>query len=66
MKGKGMEGLPVVHRTSRAANDDFAGSASDLDKHARPRPGWDPYEVWRVRVRGSVDPGDKRERDPHR
>jgi hypothetical protein len=64
MKGKGVGGVPVIHRM-RAAND-VAGSPSEPGKHIKPRPGWDPHEVWRVRVRESVDPEDERERDPNR
>jgi hypothetical protein len=67
MKGKGVGGVPVIHRM-RAANDDLADSPSETGKHIKPRPGWDPHEVWRVRVRESVDPEDERERerDPNR
>jgi hypothetical protein len=65
MKGKGGGGVPVIHRM-RAANDDVAGSPSEPDKHIQPRPAWDPHEVWRVRVRESVDSEDERERDPNR
>jgi hypothetical protein len=48
----------------RAANDDVAGSPAEPGKPIQPRPGWDPHEVWRVRVRESGDSED--ERDPNR
>jgi hypothetical protein len=63
MKGKGVGGVAVIH-SMRAANDDVAGSPSEPGKPVPPRPGWDPHEVWRVRVRESVDSED--ERDPNR
>jgi hypothetical protein len=66
MKRKGAAGLPAVHRITPAANEDFAGMADRLeDVLVRPRAGWDPYEVWRTRVRVTSTVKD-RERDPLR
>ena len=42
-------GLPVEPETDLAANEEFAGYA-DLQP-AAPERGWDPYQVWRTRVK---------------
>jgi len=44
MKQNGAEGL---------AAEEFTGMANDLDRLARPQSGWDPYEVWRTRVKAA-------------
>ena len=64
MKRKGVEGFPVIHRMARAANEDFPGAASDRSGLARTRLGWDPYGVWRDRVKESVEGEAEREHDP--
>jgi len=74
MKRKGAEGIPARQRLTPAANEDFTGLASDLsrpeigrrelDRLATPRSGWDPYEVWRTRVKASAK--EKRGREPLR
>ena len=65
MKRKGVAGLPAVHRITPAANEDFAGTADRLqDVFVRPQ-GWDPYEVWRTRVKVSPTVQEL-ERDPLR
>ena len=74
MKRKGAEGVPARQRMTPAANEDFGGTMNDLDGHdfdihaldrlATPRPGWDPYEVWRTRVKASAK--EKRGREPLR
>ena len=44
-------GLPVERRVdTAAANEDFTGIVTHFDA-ARREAGWDPYEVWRTRVR---------------
>ena len=42
---------PTDRRVAAAANEDFNGvvSAARDDEHTNS--GWDPYEVWRTRVR---------------
>jgi hypothetical protein len=35
-----------------------------LDSVVRPESGWDPYEVWRTRVKGSSTVMQEREREP--
>jgi hypothetical protein len=62
MKRKGVEGLPVIHRIARAANEDFPVTAADRSGHTQL--GWDPYEVWRDRVKESVEREAERERGP--
>jgi hypothetical protein len=79
MKRKGAEGLPARQRPTPAANEDFSGTVNDLTRHdltrhdlighdldrlATPRSGWDPYEVWRTRVKASAK--EKRGREPLR
>ena len=49
-----MKDLPLP-RT--AANGDFPKLADGAEKLLRPRvAGWDPYEVWRTRVKAIQDP----------
>ena len=73
MKRKGAEGIPASQPLTPAANEEFTGAVSDLgqefarydlDRLAAPRSGWDPYEVWRTRVKASAK--EKREREPLR
>jgi hypothetical protein len=76
MKRKGAEGFTARQRLTPAANEDFNGAVHDLDldqhdldRHALdglaiPRSGWDPYEVWRTRVKASAK--EKRAREPLR
>jgi len=46
---EGAEGLPVERRTDAAANEEFTEILNPRDTRARE--GWDPFEVWRTRVR---------------
>lgn len=65
---EGLEGIPVVHPEPVAANEEFAVSMNRRDVLAHER-GWDPYEVWRTRVRTpskSVRVRKDRTRDPRR
>jgi hypothetical protein len=74
MKRKGAEGFPAPQRLTPAANEEFAGTMNDLNSHdldrhdpergASSRSGWDPYEVWRTRVKASAK--EKRGREPLR
>jgi hypothetical protein len=66
MKRKAAEGLAAAHRMSPAANEEFTAMANGLDRVARPQSGWDPYEVWRTRVKVSSSVMPERERDPLR
>ena len=64
MKREGAEGLAAVDRRSPTANEEFTGRANGLDRLAPPPLGWDPYEVWRTRVKVSSDVMQERKRDP--
>ena len=64
MKRKAAEGLAAAHRMSSAANEEFTAMANGLDRVARPQSGWDPYEVWRTRVKASSSVMQERDRDP--
>ena len=69
MKRKGAEGSPARERLTPAANEEFTGTVSDLFRHdldriTTRRSGWDPYEVWRTRVKASAK--EKRGREPLR
>jgi hypothetical protein len=61
MKQKGAEGLAAIYRKSPAANEEFTGLVKALDRLARPQSGWDPYEVWRTRVKESSSVTQERE-----
>jgi hypothetical protein len=63
MKRRTADGLAAAHRVPPAANEEFTAMANGLDGVARPR-GWDPYEVWRTRVKESASVMPERERDP--
>ena len=64
MKRKTAEGLAAAHRISPAANEEFTGMADGVDWVARRQSGWDPYEVWRTRVKVSSGVLQEHERDP--
>ena len=65
MQGKSAEGLPADPRESLAANEDFAGTVDDLEPLTGTRAGWDPYDVWRTRVKNS-SAMKEHEADPRR
>lgn len=54
MKRKGVEGLPADPQDSLAANDEFADSGDGYVYLTHSRSGWDPYDVWRTRVKNSA------------
>jgi hypothetical protein len=66
MKRKGAAARAAVYRISPAANEQFTGRVNGLDRLARPQSGWDPYEVWRTRVKGVSTVMQEREFDPLR
>lgn len=48
--------LSALPRPAAAANDVFPKAVA-TEKPLRPRvAGWDPYEVWRTRVKATQDP----------
>ena len=71
---KRKEGVLARQRLTPAANEEFIGAVTDLtryeldshalDRLAAPRSGWDPYEVWRTRVKASAK--EKRGHEPLR
>jgi hypothetical protein len=66
------EGLDL--QVAPAANEDFVDTGEGFDPRACQRTGWDPYEVWRTRVkaptlkspvtRAAAKPPQKLEREP--
>jgi hypothetical protein len=54
MKRKGAAGLSAVYRLVPAANEEFAGTANAGNPETREHTGWDPFEVWRTRVKESA------------
>ena len=66
MKRKGAEGLTAGQRVTPAANEEFPGLVTGSERLSYPRSGWDPYEVWRTRVKASSRMKRARERDPLR
>jgi hypothetical protein len=56
MKRKAAKGLAAAGRISSAANEEFAATADAVGGlEERPQPGWNPYEVWRTRVKESSE-----------
>ena len=64
MKRRTADGLAPAHRMPPAANEEFTAMANALDWVARVHLSWDPYEVWRTRVKKSSAVMPERERDP--
>lgn len=65
MKSEGVEGLPADPQESLAANEDFAGNDTTLDRLTSLRSGWDPFDVWRTRVK-AASAAQEHEADPRR
>lgn len=68
MSGDSAEGRPVERGAeTHAANEDFAALVSRSDGAGGREDGWDPYEVWRTRVRApskAARARTERARDP--
>jgi hypothetical protein len=64
MKRKGAQELPAADRLTPAANEEFTELVNALDGLEYSRRGWDPYEVWRTRVKSSSREKGEREHDP--
>ncbi|TLY80489.1 MAG: hypothetical protein E6K49_01955 [Gammaproteobacteria bacterium] len=47
-----------IPRTVSPANEEFPGTVSDVDKRppGERADGWDPYEVWRTRIKAKQEP----------
>jgi hypothetical protein len=64
MEQESAEGLPVERRPgTAAANEDFTGIVTRHESAPRSEGGWDPYEVWRTRVRAPVPKAVKARKD---
>jgi hypothetical protein len=59
---QGMKRVPVAHPMSRAANEEFSAREPGRDGTAGAQRAWDPYEVWRTRVKEALDLNTTRER----
>lgn len=67
MKREGAEDLVADRRVPIAANEEFIGIVNRREAAAPERAaGWDPYEVWRTRVKVPVRSRKDRRRDPGR
>jgi hypothetical protein len=67
MKRKAAKGLAAAGRISSAANEEFTTTAGVDSLAERPQAGWNPYEVWRTRVKESSESSSvtpKSEPDP--
>ena len=53
MNRKGAEGLPVIQQVTPAANEEFPGTLNVIEGADGSHSGWDPYEVWRTRVKAT-------------
>lgn len=59
------DALTTYPRPLVAANDDSMSSAAQAQKPDRTRSGgWDPYEVWRTRIKEARDTADREQRSP--
>jgi hypothetical protein len=64
MKSKGAEGLPADPQDSLAANEEeFREVNGDYERLSRRQSGWDPYDVWRTRVK-TASRSPEREGEP--
>ena len=63
MRKKAAAGLAAGRRNSSAANEEFTATDGG-DSAERPASGWNPYEVWRTRVKDSASETPEHEPDP--
>jgi hypothetical protein len=63
MNRKGAEGLPVIERMTPAANEEFTDTLNAIDGASVSHSGWDPYEVWRTRVKATFRQEQESTRD---
>ena len=61
MKRTAGEEFVVVSGMSPAANEELPGMANLRGSLARPQSGWDPYEVWKTRLKRSTIATQERE-----
>jgi hypothetical protein len=53
MKSTGVDGLPAGPQEADAANEEFHDELDSYQSPTHMHSGWDPYEVWRTRVKTS-------------
>jgi hypothetical protein len=56
------QGCPVDTWNGTAANEEFPDEVSELDAHVYVHSGWDPYALWRARVKATFNTRPERER----
>ena len=66
MKLNGVEDVATAYRIAPAAGEELIEMVDGLDGPARSQAGWDPYEVWWSRVKGSSSVMQERRRGPSR
>ena len=66
MKRNAAEAAGLAYRMSAVASEEFTRMLNRLDRLSGPQSGWDPYEVWRTRVKGSAGVMWERDRGPSR
>jgi hypothetical protein len=66
MKRKGAEGLAAGQPVTPAANEEFTETAETVETLSYTHTGWDPYVVWRTRVKATSRVSQELERDPLR
>ena len=64
MSKKAAAGLAAGRRNSSAGNEEFTATADGVHGLERPQSGWNPYEVWRTRVKQSSSEPPEHEPDP--
>jgi len=50
-----VEALTLFPRALKAANEELVSVATPSEKSERRAAGWDPYEVWRTRIKAPQD-----------
>jgi len=55
MNSKNDEALAAGSAVTRVPGEKFADMREPVDRQGGPEPGWNPYDVWRTRVKAGVD-----------
>jgi hypothetical protein len=63
MKREEAVGLAAVDRRSPTVNEELTGRANGPNRLAPSPLSWDPYEVWRTRVKGASTVMQERKRE---
>jgi hypothetical protein len=65
MKRKTAKGLAAAGPISSAANEEFTAAPDGVEgPEERPQPGWNPFDVWRTRVKSSESSSVTPEHEP--